>query len=308
MDITKEYIAKSYAKLNLFLKICDILPDNYHEVCTLLAKINLFDTITITFNKRRSKFSPASISMFSDTGESIESVEHNLILSAVMEILKLLEAQYGKQHYVIDLISRMRIKIQKRIPIGAGLGGGSSNAATVIRFLYENLEHLTIKDIVLISYKIGVDVAFFTRNYRCALGRHKGEKLIKLTPYYRYYAVIVCPNFSCNTSDVYQHFVLKKADKTYDKKILEMRNTPEIRKDFVFAIGNDLEKTAVLLYPEISDILKTLASTSAVYYSMTGTGSACFGLFVTERVALLEAKKLRKTRNNWSVYVSKVNF
>ncbi|WPX97685.1 4-(cytidine 5'-diphospho)-2-C-methyl-D-erythritol kinase [Candidatus Fokinia crypta] len=308
MDITKEYIVKSYAKLNLFLKIHDILPDEYHEVCTILTKINLHDTITITFDKTQNEFSSSSISMVSNTGQSIDTIQHNLVLDGVMEILKLLKIRYGIRHHSIEQISRMKIKINKKIPIGSGMGGGSSNVGTIMRFLYYHLKNLSIEDIVSISNKIGVDVAFFTHNYQCALGTHKGERLLKLRPYYHYYAVIVFPNFSCNTSYVYHNFSLTKTEKIHNEKILDMSSIPELRRDLIFNIGNDLENTAILLYPEISYILRIIASTSAIYYSMTGSGSACFGLFKNKREALLNAKKLQNTKDNWSIYVSKVNF
>jgi len=264
---------KSPAKLNLYLKIIKKRRDGYHEILTLFERINLCDLIILEKHTR-------GIKVFLE-GEDIP-LKENLAYRAGLLISKKIGKKLG-----------VKIRILKHIPIGAGLGGGSSNAATVllgINHLYE----LGIDKGVLYEWgaSLGSDVNFFLSEEKFALGYGRGEKLSLLKNIEtRLWHLVIYPGFPILTSQIYRAFdgigLTKKATNV---RIL----IDSLRKGNIGKIGNlffnSLEPVVLKNYPLLSFWREKLNSTSAKGVLISGSGSSIFGLYENRK----EVERVRR--------------
>jgi len=169
------------------------------------------------------------------------------------------------------------IHLHKAIPYGAGLGGGSSDAAFLLKALNEHFElKLPMDKFKSIALLLGADCSFFIEN-KPALATGIGEimKLIEIN-LKGYYLVLIKPPFGVVTKDAYANIVPATPHQSLSDSI---RKKPE---NWMGIINNHFEKTVLPLYPEISHIKKTLLDKGAIYASMSGSGSSVFGLFKSE--------------------------
>ncbi len=256
-------ILPSNAKINAGLKIVDQRSDGYHNLFTVFQEISLSDTIHIT--PQDSGWSLSSDQDWVPTGDS------NLCIQA---FLKLKELYPG--------IAGVSIHLEKVIPAGAGLGGGSSNAATVLKGL-NKLYQLSIPDAELetIGASIGADVAFFIKG-GTQIGEGIGDRLTKMSESVSGIYLIVVPPIHINTKWAYGEV----------KKHLD--NRPD-RSNFALSLGhrnislpffeNDFERIVIPAYPEIGEMKDRLIESGASIASLSGSGSAVFGIFDEEAVA-----------------------
>ena len=247
----------SPAKLNLFLHITGRRPDGYHELQTLFQFLDYGDDLT---------FTPTPEQPGARLEEPVPGVsdDDNLIIRAAKALLERNREQ----------LPGVNIRITKRLPMGGGLGGGSSNAATTLLGLNHlwNLR-LGIDQLAGIGLTLGADVPVFVRGH-AAFGEGVGEKLTNANPPEDWF-VIIKPACNINTGKIFSEQGLT-------------RNTPRIRIAPAFEgdasrYRNDCEDVVRKLYPEVNQSLEWLSQFGPA--RLTGTGACIFGRFPTESAA-----------------------
>ena len=269
----------SPAKVNLRLDILRRRKDGYHELRTIFQKISLHDTLYFTLKKKK------GISITTNH-PNLSVGKGNLVYQAAQSILKRSEYKGG-----------VRIDIKKRIPLGAGLGGGSSNAATTFKALNQMLKlDLSEKELMGMGVQIGADVPFFFLE-GSAIASGIGERLKKIELPVLWH-VLIYPNFEVSTRWAYQNFVLTK--KRFHFRFHEFPQTPEKISSILW---NDLEEVVSKAYPEIEAMKKMLYSAGALGAPMTGSGPTVFGIF-SEKGDASKAYKIvggMVSERGWSV-------
>jgi len=248
-------IAQNYHKINLGLQITKKLPSGYHDIKTVLYPCSNFkDTIEIV---------PASQFSFTlNNADFTCDVEQNLCVKA-----------YRFMQNIYDL-PPVAITLTKQIPSGAGLGGGSANAALTLKMLNAVFSlKLNIIQQYELAVQLGSDTAFFIFNTPMfATGR--GELLepaeIDLD---KYRIEVVCPNISISTAEAYSK-ASPQRPKVYLKKII--KSPIEKWKKY---LTNDFEEVIFKQYPQLLEIKNDFYSRGALYASMSGSGSAVYGIF-----------------------------
>jgi len=248
------------AKLNLFLHVTGQRPDGYHDLQTLFQILDWGDELCFTVNDE------GTISRSCNIGGIVEA-EDICVCAA-----RLLQSRYGAHKGV-------HIDLTKRIPIGAGLGGGSSDAATVLLAL-NRLWSLGISADTLaeLGLQLGADVPVFVHG-RSALAGGRGEKLQAVMLGQRFY-VLVFPEISISTADVFRHPSLKRDSKPINLSLASLEPG-----------RNDCEPAALEMYPELKGIMQDLRTWGQPY--MSGTGSTIFLSFDNKKAAISAASQLK---------------
>lgn len=277
------------AKINLFLKVIDRRPDGYHLLETLLCRVGIYDTVTID-----PKWEGISISCPSST---VPEDHTNLAYRAASLFSDALKKKTSLA------FKGARIKLKKTIPAGAGLGGGSSDAASVLMALNRVYNRpFTTRQLMKIGLEIGADVPFFIFK-KPAIATGIGEKLRHFTELPSHTALIVYPGFDVSTGTVYKNLNLRL---TKDKKKLSKFDFDGKNLDIKRHLINDLESVTIPEHPVISDIKKTLLLNGAIGSLMSGSGSAVFGLFKDRKQADVARMSLLNIQQNtsWLVFVA----
>lgn len=245
---------KSPAKVNLGLNIVSKREDGFHNLKTIFYPIiDLYDEITF---KTSSKFKFICDSPLPDLSNN------NLILKAV----EILEDYTGKE-------INLTIELKKRIPVGAGLGGGSSNAAATLTTLNKLYKfNLSQKELQKLALKLGSDVPFFL-NRKTAIGKSRGEKLSPINFKIEYPILLINPGIHISTKEAFANIIPKPVEFDYNK--ISVYNINELRK----VLTNDFESFVFGKYPEIESIKNQLYSIGAIFVLMSGTGSTVYGIF-----------------------------
>ena len=251
------------AKINIGLNIVEKRSDNYHNIQSVFYPVLLTDALEVVENKENTK----ERIVFSSSGFEIPgSSQTNLCCKAY----DLISADYP--------LPPIKIHLHKHIPIGAGLGGGSADAAFFIKLLNELFE-LSVSWGEMHHYArlLGSDCSFFISN-RPVFAEQKGDAYESIAlDLSSHYLALIYPALAINTSIAYGSVVPAKPSRSLEDDIL---NLPiEQWKDVV---NNDFEKTIFLKYPEIKHIKEQLYAAGAVYASMSGSGSAVYGIFKNE--------------------------
>ncbi len=273
---------ESPAKINLRLEIIKRREDGYHELKTIFQKISLHDTLSFSLREEKGIHIQTDHPRLSTGGG-------NLVYPAAHSML--VRSGYGGGVF---------IHIGKRIPLGAGLGGGSSNAAMTLKALNQLLGMgLNQKELMKMGLAIGADVPFFLTDGP-AIGSGIGERLKRIDlprPYY----VLIYPNFEVSSQWVYQNFVLTKRHFH-----LNLQKLPKTCGEILQLLWNDLEWVVSEKYPEIGQMKEMLLSAGASGAIMTGSGPTVFGLFSSEKKATEAYQRLkRKVRERgWKVILA----
>ena len=270
---------KAYAKINLSLDIIGRRDDGYHELESVMQSVSLCDDVTLTLTSQ-----PTITISCSD--KNIPCDERNTAYKAAKLMLNLAAVKCGCE-----------IVINKRIPSQAGLGGGSADAATVIKALNKALElNFDEHELAKIGSQVGADVPFCIYNGTC-LCKGIGEDVEVLPNSKKYHVVIVKPNFGISTPEAYKNFDKKSIEsaRASDKLAEAIKNG----EDICNLIANDLEIAAE--NEEIEAIKAKLIENGALCAQMSGSGSAVFGLFIAKENALTANNQL--SREYESVFV-----
>ncbi len=246
------------AKINIGLYVTGKRPDGFHNIESVFYPVSLADVLEVNrINK------PKGICVFQNTGIPVDcTAEKNLVVKAY----KLLAAAYD--------LPAVEVRLHKVIPYGAGLGGGSSDAAFMLKLLNTYFD-LKISERGLINYasRLGSDCMFFIKNIPAFVGG-RGEVLEEIgLSIEDYKIVIVKPDCEVSTSEAYRGIVPGEA--SYD-----LHRLPGLAiEKWQTKIGNDFEKTVGAEHPEIRRTKMALYEAGALYASMTGSGSGVYGIF-----------------------------
>lgn len=252
------------AKLNLFLHVLGRRPDGYHELQTLFQILDWGDELLITAN---------------DSGEITRSCHGDVVGDVIAESEDIcVRAAYLLQT-LCAVNSGAHIDLKKNIPVAAGLGGGSSDAATVLVALNQLwCCGLSQQQLAGAGLELGADVPVFVLGHS-AWAQGRGERLQPLTLGPRYY-VLVFPPFGISTAEVFQYAGLKR-----DSQPLEMTRTS------MQPGRNDCQAAALELYPQLKEIMRDLQAWGRPY--MSGTGSTVFLPFDRKKSAINTASELK---------------
>ena len=262
---------RSFAKINLGLEVIRKRPDNYHDLRTLFLCVDFYDTL---------EFIPKSHGRIVLKGNNprIPRDEKNLIYLAA----KLLKERF-------HVSSGVEIQVNKNIPVGGGLGGGSSNAAMTLYALNTiwNLK-CSKKELVDIGGTLGADVPYFFEGGLC-VGRGKGDELTCLKDLDPFYCVLIFPDLSIITASVYKRLPsLTSEDK--DSKIIRFLDNREFG-----SLENSLEETVFFLHPQLKDIKRLFYKLGSELSLVSGSGSTVFGLFFQKKKAVEVYERLKST-------------
>ncbi len=277
--MTETLFIESPAKINLRLEILKKREDGYHEIRTLLQKISLHDTLLFSLKKGKGIFLKAN-------HPNLPVGKDNLIYKAIQSILKVSGYKGGVQ-----------VQIEKRIPLGAGLGGGSSNAAVTLQAMNQLLRmNLSQKDLMEMGLRIGADVPFFLSK-GAAIGSGIGERLKRIVLPELWY-ILIYPNFEVSTRWAYQNFVL--TNHPIRINLHKFKKTPNGISRILF---NHLEEVVSRKYPQIQIMKNILFSAGALNALMTGSGPTVFGLYPNEKrtVRAYEGIKNMVAKKGWTV-------
>ena len=242
------------AKINIGLHVVEKRPDGYHNLETVFYPVKLRDALEIVKSNKLT---------FSASGMAIEvDSENNLVMKAY----RLLQADFD--------LSPVKIHLHKVIPFGAGLGGGSADAAFTLKMINDLFSlHLSIDTLENYAAKLGADCPFFIQN-RPTFAQGIGDqfKAVQLD-LSDYEIVIVKPPFSVGTAEAYRNIQPMKPD-------FDLNRIAELPVDqWKEVVKNDFEESVFPRYPEIRQLKQKLYEAGAIYASMSGSGSAVFGLF-----------------------------
>ncbi|MFA5096261.1 MAG: 4-(cytidine 5'-diphospho)-2-C-methyl-D-erythritol kinase [Candidatus Omnitrophota bacterium] len=289
-------IIQSYAKVNLFLNVLKKRSDNYHNVDTLFERIGLSDKITLI--PRRDRRIRVACSH-----PAVPSGPSNLCFKAA----KLLRDSYGVKKGV-------DISIVKRIPVAAGLGGGSSNAACVLAGLNKLWGLGLGRDkLAELASGIGSDVVFFIYDAPFARGRGRGEKIRVLVPLrkQRLWHLLVVPKIAVSTPQIYRKFdelcglYNCATGLTKPPSNVKILTSVLAKKNPIFKSGllfNSLEQVTLKLYPEVRRVKERLAALGLKDVLMSGSGPSVFALVPSRQKAAALARNLKREPCPWSVF------
>ncbi len=269
------------AKVNLSLRILQKRSDGYHEICSLMQRISIFDEVEIELTEKGIELVPE--------GADVPQGLDNLAGRAAQIFLRAAGFDKG-----------VRVHLKKRIPVAAGLGGGSSDAAGVLMGLNEILKMKWSKEYLqALGMKLGADVPFFIGR-KPALAEGRGEKLTPVILPANLWYLLLVPPWPIFTSWAYAAF----------DELAEKNQPPRERpkeyvqiEDLLPFLENDLEKVAFQKYPELAIIKKKLLEEGARGALMSGSGPAVYGLFSSKEEAESVAQKMALP-SGWKVFLA----
>jgi len=246
------------AKINLCLSVLGRRPDGYHDVEMLMQMVGLYDEVTVSLAEQ-------GITVASDSA-AVPSGEGNIAWKAAAAMLARSKSVRG-----------LNVLIKKAIPVAAGLGGGSSDAAAVLAAANRLLgTGLGPKELAEIGAGLGMDVPFFFHG-PLAIARGRGEILTKLPPLPRFWVLLANPGFETSTAWVYKNLNLRLTKKIDCNKIARLT----VRK-IAEGLHNDLETVTAAAHSVISTIEEVLLAHGAIGARMSGSGPTVFGIFESE--------------------------
>ena len=282
------------AKINLRLRVVGRRADGFHLLDTIMVAVSLYDVIDIRKIRRAFK---------NPTGDELINIscdhpdmppsEENIVYRAAQLILK-----RSRRAQPIS------IRIKKNIPMGGGLGGGSSDAAATLVGLNCLFKlRLSIAMLKKMALSLGADTPFFIQS-RPARARGIGERLRPLSHLPRFWAVIIYPGFPVATAWVYENLGVKLT-----KPIVNTSITPSLKSldGLTRQLQNDLEGVTLKRYPKIGILKQKLLREGALGVLMSGSGSSVFGIFVSKRAAAKAYRRLRQEEGAQTFLVHALN-
>ncbi len=277
---------RSPAKLNLYLKVINKRKDGFHNLVTLFERINLCDEIQLTVNPQ------GKIRIFCDHPH-VPLGPQNLAYQAA----RMLKDDFALRNGV-------DIKIRKRIPVAAGLAGGSSNAASVLMGL-NRLWALSLNNKELIYYaaKIGSDVPFFLHETNWAIGTDRGDRIKKVFLTTKLWHVLVVPRRPVYTAEVFETLAVESrqapnlkltkigSDVNILIRTLKKNDVPKVGR----LLSNDLERAMLRLCPNLSYLKDKMRHLNTKGVGFSGSGPAIFGLTESQKEAEVLRSALKKT-------------
>ena len=280
MSISK---INSYAKINLSLGVLGKLKNKLHRIESLVSFIDLHDEISIQkINKKKHK-----VFFY---GKFSKNIPNKNTISKLLELL-------DRQNFLKN--KKYLIKIKKNIPLKSGMGGGSMNASSVLRyFVNKNKLLLNTSQISQIANKIGSDVMLGIEKKNSILQGNR--KLFRSNKKIGLYTIIIKPNFGCSTEKIYKNI------KSFSKPALNKNKNKLFSVSNIISLKNDLEKATFKKYPFLANIKQNMLNLPKVkFVRMTGSGSSLLAYFNSKKASLNAAKLLKKKYKNYWCILSK---
>ena len=276
---------KAFAKINLSLKILNKRTDGYHNIESHVIFINIYDTISLQIlNTRKKNIFIESTGTFSNKIKNLG--KDNLCYKAALLFIK----KYNIENDIV-------IKIKKNLPIASGIGGGSADAAATLKVLAKiyniKLSKLINNYSYEISRELGADVPACLHSKKITM-KNIGETIKNIsyntkTVVCSYkWIVLVTPNKEISTKSIFDNF---------NRKTVNNNNNP---KHFNHLFKNDLKFYAEKIEPSVADAQKLLSRQEGIiFYSMSGSGPTCFGIFDTQNNAINAKNKIKFLKPKW---------
>jgi len=265
------------AKINLALHVLGRRADGYHKLDSIVAFADIGDRLVL----KAGRGTGSSIICKGEFGQALSGLEHNIIDNAEAELHAALRVPFPHTHF----------DLEKNLPLAAGIGGGSADAAAALRGLIK-LHGLDCSQATLraVARKIGADVPVCLLSRTCRM-RGIGEIIEEVDGFGRHHAVLVNPGIELATASVFARLGLEKDSTAFDP----------IEQPLILAsCRNDLTSAAISLVPQIKSVLSALeAQTAATLVRMSGSGPTCFGLFDTQDNAEQAAAKIAHDNPAW---------
>ena len=280
MSISK---INSYAKINLSLGVLGKLKNKLHRIESLVSFIDLHDEISIQqINKKKHK-----VFFY---GRFSKNIPNKNTISKLLELL-------DRQNFLKN--KKYLIKIKKNIPLKSGMGGGSMNASSVLRyFINKNKLLLNTSQISQMANKIGSDVMLGIEKKNLILQGNR--KLFRSNKKIGLYTIIIKPNFGYSTEKIYKNI------KSFSKPALNKNKNKLFSVSNIISLKNDLEKVAFKKYPFLENIKQNMLNLPKVkFVRMTGSGSSLLAYFNSKKASLNAAKLLKKKYKNYWCILSK---
>jgi 4-diphosphocytidyl-2-C-methyl-D-erythritol kinase len=270
----------SFAKINLDLRILGVRPDGYHDLRTVFQSMVLADRITVS--RRKGPF------LLACNRPDVPTDRRNLAWKAASLLWRTARLGRGEP-------TGIEISLEKHIPVEAGLGGASSNAAVTLIAL-NRLWKVGLDETALsrLASRLGADVPFFLVG-GTALGLGRGDDIYPLAELPRVHVVMIRPGFGVSTVEAYRWY---DEDIRRPRRVAD-RETPADWPSWASSLRNDLEPPVTRHHPTIARIRQSLVDAGAVRAAMTGSGSTVFGLF--ERPEAARRTALDLARPGWTV-------
>lgn len=276
------------AKINLFLHVLGRRDDGYHDLQSLFSFADFGDEISIAPSDALRLHIDGEFAAALNAHESdVTRTSGNILIKALWVMADL-----------VQKTPQFDITLTKNTPLGAGLGGGSADAAALIGLLCDLWQINTqTNQFKAALFKLGADVPACFFNAPCVV-MGAGEKITKAPQLFDLHAVLIHPQKHCSTKDIFSHPIdyseainIPASFQTRDELIAFLKQT-----------RNDLKRPAMALIPEINDVLNALHDEDGLLFSnMSGSGSACFGLFDTIESAKSASKAIKNLHPSWWV-------
>jgi 4-diphosphocytidyl-2-C-methyl-D-erythritol kinase len=258
MSPTRQARVRALAKINLDLRVLGTRPDGFHELRTVFQTISLADTLEIAYTPARK----TAISLVENL-----AIADNLVVRAARLVMEAMRAT-----------GRIEIRLTKRIPMGAGLGGGSSDAAAVLLALPALVgRSLNLPKLSAIGEQLGSDVPFFLLG-GTAVGIGRGSELFPLPDTAPRRGILVAPPVHVNTAQAYRDLSPRLTTELQQNKIVSFQSVTWDTASLASA-RNDFESVVFEQHRKLAALKKRLVRAGATVALMTGSGSALFGLF-----------------------------
>lgn len=282
----KQIKLKAYAKINLGLDVLRKREDGYHEVRMIMQTIRLFDRITMTKTRKNDIYLETNLSF-------LPTDERNLVYRAV----KMMKEEF-------DIQEGIRIELNKKIPVCAGMAGGSTDAAAALVGM-NRLFQLKLSEKQLMEYgvKLGADVPYCIMR-GTALSEGIGEKLSRVAPIPSCYILIAKPNLNVSTKFVYENLNLPAIKSHPDIDLLLRALEEEDLYTLASNLGNVLETVTIERYPVIEQVKKSMLAKGAIGALMSGSGPTVFGIFDSEAKIKEAYREVRKIQSVRQVYIT----
>ena len=272
MPTMKKIKVQTPAKINLSLEIVDRTENGFHMLSSVMQTVSLFDYLTFT---KSEQISAENTIILSGNSKQIPYNEKNIVYKAIKAYFEVADIKNTK----------IEVEIEKNIPVEAGLAGGSTNAAgtlVAINSLFNNV--LPNEKIHEIAAQLGSDLNFCLEGGACLLSS-RGEIIEAKLPFQKYNILLAKPkDISISTGLCYKNFSQKyfeKKDASYSKKIVDLYNAKDFSpKALAELLYNDLEKPAIDMHTEITDIKEDLIRAGCINSLMSGSGSSVFGIYL----------------------------
>lgn len=284
----KTLTRNAYAKVNLALDVLRRREDGYHDVCMIMQNLSLYDTLTFTMEEADT----LAITLSCDK-EFVPCDERNLIYKAIVLM--------GE---TCHLTGHIHVELVKRIPVEAGMAGGSTDCAAAFHAMRE-LYGLDVSDqeLMKLGVKLGADVPYCIMA-KTALSEGIGEVLTEVAPLPDCYVVVAKPTVSVSTKMVYENLHANELQHHPDVAgMIEALKQGDL-SGVASRMENVLETVTTKLYPQIEEIKQTMKESGAENAIMSGSGPTVFGLYREKAIAEQSAEKIRQQYGLSEVYVT----